>query len=311
MNTKLNNSELIYRKLKITDYDEFRKLFYSCFKKRVSLDFFESRYFSDKFSFCYGAFCKTKLVANVGMISLQLNNNKKERIFSRHSSMVLKTYRGKGIFSYLLQRVKRIIYKKVKLVVMWPNKNNLSNFSLDKNKIIKRKYYLYKISLSRPLLTKTKNYQIDDLIKFKKFIQNNNSFFLKNFIYFKKRYLLYQKDEYFINKFEFKNLSSFFILKRNKDSTGINFVILDHFGSEKIQSKHLSCIIADQSKLIFLSKFKINDINFKLLNFLYLKIGFIKNFNKNQKKLVMLNKEIYLGDTDIFITTRNVRKNIC
>ena len=87
MKIKLKN--LHYRKLRITDYYEFRKLFYSCFKKRVSFEFYKWRYFSNKFSFCYGAFNSSKLIANVGMVSMVLNNNLNEKIFSRHSSMVL------------------------------------------------------------------------------------------------------------------------------------------------------------------------------------------------------------------------------
>ena len=132
MNSKLKNSNLIYRKLKISDYSEFRKLFYSCFNRKVSFDFFKSRYFNDKFSFCYGAFEWSKLIASVGMVSVKLNNNKKERIFSRHSSMVLKNYRDKGIFSDLLKKVKKKISQKVRFVAMWPNKNNFSNLSADK-----------------------------------------------------------------------------------------------------------------------------------------------------------------------------------
>jgi hypothetical protein len=114
--------------------------------------------------------------------------------------------------------------------------------------------------------------------------------------------LSYQKHEYLINKFNFKKLSSFFILKRNKDNSGLNYVILDHFGSEKIKSKHLSFLTNDQDKLIFLSKNKINKSSFKLLNYIHLKIGFIKRFSIKQKKNFFFKKEIFLGDTDIFIT---------
>ena len=81
MNSKLKNSNLTYKKLKISDYDEFRKLFYLCFKKKISFDFFKWRYFSNKSSFCYGAFISSKLIANVGMISVKLNNNKNEIFF--------------------------------------------------------------------------------------------------------------------------------------------------------------------------------------------------------------------------------------
>ena len=105
MNSKLKNLNFIYRKLKISDYSEFRKLFFHCFGRKISFEFFKWRYFSKKFSFCYGAFESTRLIANVGMISIELNNNIQERVFSRHSSMVLEKYRGNGVFSDLLKVV--------------------------------------------------------------------------------------------------------------------------------------------------------------------------------------------------------------
>lgn len=302
MNSKLKKSNFIYRKLEISDYHEFKKLFYFCFNRKINFDFFKWRYFSNKYSFCYGAFENTRLIANVGMISIQMNNSTQERIFSRHSSMVLKKYRGQGIFSDLLKRVKKKISKKVRIIVMWPNKNNHSNFGIETKKIIKKNYYLYKTSSNSTSLKKTKNHHIDELLRLKGHIENENNFFFKNFLNLKQRYLLYQKNDYFINSFKFKKLSSFFIMKLNKDNLGSNYVILDHFGSKKIKSKHLSSLICDQNKLIFLSNKKINKPKIKLLNNLYFKVGFIKRFTLKQKKNFLLNKEIFLGDTDIFLT---------
>ena len=300
MNSKSKNSKINYRKLKISDYEEFRKLFYFCFKRKISLEFFKWRYFNDKFSFCYGAFVSSKLIANVGMISIKMNN--KEKIFSRHSSMVLKKYRGIGIYSNLLNKVKKKILKKARLIVMWPNKNNFSSFGIDKENIINKKYYLYKTSTLNTLSYRIKNHSINELIKFKKFIEINDNFFLKNLVYFKKRYLTYQKNEYLINKFEFKKFSSFFILKRSRDKLGANYTILDHFGSRKIRSKHISYLIMNQNKLIFLSKKKIHKHNYELLNHINFKIGFIKKTNFKEKNNYLYNKEIFLGDTDIFLT---------
>lgn len=304
VNSKLKNLKLIYRKLKLSDYQDFKKLFYSCFGRKVSFKFFKSRYFSDKFSFCYGAFQSSKLIANVGLYSMKLNNDKQEKIFSRHSSMVSKNFRGIGIFSNLSEVVKKKVLNRNNLIAMWPNKNNFASFGIDKKKIFTKKLYLYKVFTKKASFKKTKNFNINELINFKKYIENNNSFYLKNFTYFKYRYLSYQKHEYFINKFVFKKIVSFFILKYNRDNTGLNYVILDHFGSEKIKSKHLSNLIEEQKGLIFLSKKKINKANIKLIDHLYFKIGFIKKFNLKQKNS-LLKKEIYLGDTDIFTTTRN------
>lgn len=310
MKSKLKHSKLIYRKLKISDYNQFRKLFFSCFNKDVTLDFFKFRYFSDKYSFCYGAFKSSILIANIGMYSIKLNNRNNERIFSRHSSMVLKKYRGEKIFSNLSNIVKNKIIKKICLVAMWPNKNNFSNFGQVKKKTIKTKYYLYKSSSSTSSFKQTKNIHIDELVNLKNLVKSKKSFFLKNFIYFKKRYLSYNKHEYFINKFEYQNLKSFFILKYNKDLSGINYVILDHFGSGKIRSKHFSCLVNEKKKLIFLSKRKLFKENYKLLNYFYFGIAFLKTFKLKQKKKFMQNKEIYLGDTDIFITTKELKNKI-
>ena len=84
MNFKLETPKFIFRKLKISDYKNFQELFYLCFKKKVSYNFFKWRYFSDKFSFCYGVFVSSKLIANVGMKMVYLNDKKKKKIFSRH-----------------------------------------------------------------------------------------------------------------------------------------------------------------------------------------------------------------------------------
>ena len=306
MNLKTKKSKLVYKKLKISDFDQFQKLFYLCFKKRISFNFFKWRYFSNKFSFCYGVFKSSKLIANVGLVSIKLNNSKHERIFSRHSSMVSKEYRGIGIFSDLLKKVKKDILKKTKLVIMWPNKNNFANFELNKKEIIKKKFYIYKTTLSKTKLTETKNYNITQLFKFKKYIKCKDSFFLKNFIYFKYRYLSYKKKEYLINKYQNKKNISFFIIKINKDNSGLSHVILDHFGSEKIRGKHLLSLIREKSKLIFLSKRKFTKSNYKLLSNLNFKIGFIKKFRHEQKRAILNSKKIFLGDTDIFITTGKI-----
>jgi len=303
---KVKFKDFSFRILKITDYNEFKNLFYSCFKKKVSYEFFNWRYFSNKSSFCYGVFQSSKLIANVGMISIKPSNKSNNMIYSRHSSMVLKKYRGLGIFSELLGKVRKKISKKTSLVFMWPNKSNYASFGINKKKTINRKYYLYKTCLSSKLSGNTKNYSMDKFTQYKKFIRNDNSLFLKNFNYYRKRYLSYQRNEYFLNKFVYKDLSSFFILKRNKDKSGVNHVILDHFGSKEIYAKHFSDLITNFNKLIFLSKTKRNNSKYKMIDHINLKIGFIKKLNIKEKKIFLKNKEIFLGDTDIFITIRSL-----
>ena len=82
---KLNKSNLTYRKLKLSDYQKFEKLFKKTFKKKISYEFFKWRYFNDRYSFCYGVFRSSNLIANVGMKSMNLNNNKKQRIFPKNN----------------------------------------------------------------------------------------------------------------------------------------------------------------------------------------------------------------------------------
>ena len=173
---------------------------------------------------------------------------------------------------------------------------------MKKKILLKKKYYIYKTNAKNTSYKITENSSISELMRYKNYIKSNNNLFIKNASYLKKRYLSYNRNEYFINKYKFKNFTSFFILKKNKDISGLNYVILDHFGSTRINLKHLSHLINDQNKLIFLSKKKIYKPNHKLVDFINFKIGFIKKVNFRQKKNFLNKKEIYLGDTDTFIT---------
>ena len=88
-------------------------------------------------------------------------------------------------------------------------------------------------------------------------------FFLRILVILKK-YLTHQKHEYFLNKFEFKKHKSFFILKFYKDNSDVNYIIMDHFGSENIRSKLPKLLnAAEQNKLIFLSQKKLIELILK------------------------------------------------
>ena len=91
-------------------------------------------------------------------------------------------------------------------------------------------------------------------------------------------------------------------MKRNKDQSGLNHVILDHFGSKKLYSLHLSHLINSQKNLIFLSEKKYNNSKCRLINCINLKIGFIKKTKIKEKQKSLINKKVFLGDTDTFIT---------
>ena len=83
-------------------------------------------------------------------------------MLSRHSSMVLQNIEVHGIFLRDLQKKLKKKFKKINLIAMWPNKNNYSKFGFN-NKIIKKKYYLYKtIFISNDSLINFENYNIDN-----------------------------------------------------------------------------------------------------------------------------------------------------
>lgn len=301
---KLKKKKFIYRKLKLSDYKQFNNLFYKCFKKKISFSFYKWRYFYNDKSFCYGVFLSSELIANVGIVSFKINDSSQKRIFSRHTSMVLKKYRGQKIFSNLLKTVKQKILHKTKLIVTWPNKNNFSSFGFDTKQIFSKKFYIYVVSQKLKklqLLKIIKNYKIENLIRLKIHSNINDSFFFKNYNYYKRRYLSYQKEEYFINKFQLKGMSSFFILKK-KQKSNLDCIVLDHFGSKKIKSRHFFYLVNSFHKLTFLSKKKINKPNFHLLNFINFQYASSNKLELNQKKNSLYKKEIYLGDTDTFIS---------
>jgi len=301
MRYRYQNLNLIIRKLKLSDYKSFSSLFYSCFKKKISYEFFKWRYFNDRHSFCYGVFVSSQLIANVGMKSMYLNNGMSQMTFSRHSSMVKSRYRGLGIYSKLLNIVRNKISNKVKILIMWPNKNNYGSFGIKKNLIKHRKYYLYKIINKKKIYSKTENFNIESLGNFKNLIVQNNDFFFKDYDYFKKRYISYKKDDYYLNFFKFKNMISVYLIKKNKKKLGYDNVILDHFGSLKIKSKHFNQLKNEKTNLIFLSKRKINKLNYKFINHINIKIGLIKKIN-SLKVNNLIKKEFAMGDTDSFLS---------
>ena len=297
MAQKLDKLKLNFRKLKLSDYNQFKNLFFLCFNKKISFEFFKWRYFSDKISFCYGVFHFSKLIANVGMVSKKLNYKKNTEVFSRHSSMVSPKYRGIGIFSELLNKVKNKELNNTSFIIMWPNKRNFASFGFRNSNIKEKKFYLYQISSKKNPAYRLKKNSIENLVKFKNYIKSdNNSFFYKNYEYFKHRYIGYKKRNYFINEFNYKNSKSFFILKKLKKTSDLKFVILDHFGSKELISMHFFELINCCNQLIFLTKKKVKNKNYKFLNTINFKVGMNKKFN------FKINKDIYLGDTDIFIT---------
>ena len=94
------------------------------------------------------------------------------------------------------------------------------------------------------------------------------------------------------------------MIKRNRDKSGLNYVILDHFGSQKIQALHFSRLLREKRNLIFWTKRKINKLNYKLINHINLNIGFVKSFNFSEKNKNLIDKDFMIGDTDSFLSIK-------
>ena len=74
------------------------------------------------------------------MKSIIINNKNNEIGFSRHSSMVLSDFRNLGLFSYLLEKVKKFHLQGINIVIMWPNNKNFANFNIKEKNLIKGSY---------------------------------------------------------------------------------------------------------------------------------------------------------------------------
>ena len=120
---------------------------------------------------------------------------------------------------------------------MWPNKNNFANFGLNSDQIIKKKYYLYKTILKSNTLNIKNLNNIDELNNLKYLINQKQSFY-KDFNYFKNRYFSYRKNDYYINKFKFKNFESIFHLKISQRKFTKIFGNFRSFWFRKIINKH-------------------------------------------------------------------------
>ena len=126
-------------------------------------------------------------------------------------------------------------------------------------------------------------------------------FFTRTLIILKLDIFYTEKNDYLINKFEFKNFKSFFILKYERDKLDQSFVILDHFGSRKLKSKHMINLINERNKIIFLSDKKIYKNKFKLLNNLNFKIGYIEKYKLKLKNKIFFRKKKFFWEIQIFL----------
>ena len=113
------------------------------------------------------------------MKSIIINNKNNEIGFSRHSSMVLSDFRNLGLFSYLLEKVKKFHLQGINIVIMWPNNKNFANFNIKEKNLIKRKLYLYRTNFHNINKKKLINYDIKNLVNYKKSINNSDTFIRK------------------------------------------------------------------------------------------------------------------------------------
>ena len=117
-----------FRLVKNNDLKKIQKLFFSVFKKKISLNFYRWRYSNSQSRSYINR--NNKIIFNVGFIEKKLNNRYKKLIISRHSSMVHENFRRKGIYSKFFNDFlsNRFINKKYSACIAWPNENNIKTF---------------------------------------------------------------------------------------------------------------------------------------------------------------------------------------
>lgn len=300
-----------YKRVTRQDLPIIQKLFYKVFKKKISQRFYEWRYQRGNTYNSFVAILNNKIIAHVGFVEYQFFN--KEKIFSRHTSFVLEPYRGKNIYTNLLEYAFLFLKQKSSFVIVWPNKLNLKNNIKSKNFFLIEKYFLFYKKYKNYI--NYKNYQLIKLNK-KNFLKNknlfSNSFFIKNNKYIQWRFFFYQKNNYYLLKIN--SSQNFMILQKVFLSKVLYYNIVDYF----IENDQIEYLINSFS---FLKK---NNINFQILvsssNKILIKklkkyklkkkkhsfnVG-IYQLKKNKLRNFLINNiknNIKIADTDVFIKT--------
>jgi hypothetical protein len=303
-------SKLTFRRVQTKDIKLLLKLFKIVFKKKISEEFYNWRYYDNSYS-SFVALYKNNIIAHIGFVEYRFNNNL-NYIFSRHSTFVVPQFQKKGIYYELLKYCFSIIKKKANYIIAWPNLKNLkSSKKHDNFKVINTYDLFYKINF----LTKKNSFFTkisENYLKNLKFTQKNHLFFRdKKFINW--RYNTYHKNKFFF--LDNKRLNHF-IFQKKYFNNKMYYLIIDYYGDYLNYYKEMKLVlkfllrnkinfqvlISNTNKEFdsFFKKEKIKKNTNKFYVGLY-KIG--NNVNLKKKIEKKIKDDIKITDTDIFIET--------
>ena len=303
-------SKLTFRRVQSKDIRLLLKLFKTVFKKKISEEFYNWRYYNKNYS-SFVALYKNNIIAHIGFVEYKFNL-KSNHIFSRHSTFVIPEFQKKGVYYKLLKYSFSKIKIKSNYVIAWPNLKNLESSKRHDNfKVINTYNLFYKINFVNKknfIFTKVS----ENYLKKLKFTQKNHLFFRDpKFIIW--RYKTYLKDNfYFLDDENLKN----FIFQKKYFNKKIYYLIIDFYGDHSKYEYEIKLVLK------YLLK---NKINFQLfvsktnrkLDFFLKKEKIKKNNNKFyvglytigktcnlQKSIVRkIKNEVKIVDTDVFIKT--------
>jgi hypothetical protein len=303
-------SKLTFRRVQSKDISLLLKLFKTVFKKKISEEFYNWRYYNKNYS-SFVALYKNNIIAHIGFVEYKFNL-KSNYIFSRHSTFVIPEFQKKGVYYKLLKYSFSKIKIKSNYVIAWPNLKNLESSKRHDNfKVINTYNLFYKINFVNKknfIFTKV----FENYLKKLKFTQKNHLFFRdKKFIDW--RYNTYQKDQFFF--LDDKKLSHFIFQKKYFNNI-IYYLIIDYYGNYLNYEKEMKLVlklllknkinfqvlISSTNKKFnsFFQKEKIKKNNNKFYVGLY-KIGNNVNLKKNIEKKII--NDVKITDTDVFIET--------
>lgn len=312
-------SKIQFKIVQYNDIQNIIDLFKLVFNKSISKDFYVWRYKDNKKFNCFIAKTEDKVIAHIGFVKYHLNST--DLIFSRHSSMVHRKFRRNRIYTKLLEWGIQKLEPNFGILI-WPNS---INYRVQKKQNLKIKNIEKKYLFHKNILTKRKNQENDFFLKrnietdrLKQCLKNNNtkSIILKDYKFFKKRYLLYDNENlfYFFKKYSYK-LSDLLIVKKLIIQNTINYYAIDYYGDFKNynlmieQFIHYLSINKKNNEIIQFKIFLTNNFYVKELKHLALKKSLKKMLN-----ICIINPEIrlyksmkdynfFLGDTDALIET--------
>ena len=92
---------LLFRQVIKDDVESILKLFKITFKKKISKNFYNWRYYNKSYS-SFVCIYKKKIVGHIGFVKYKLNKND-NYIYSRHSTFVILKFQNKKIYYNLLK----------------------------------------------------------------------------------------------------------------------------------------------------------------------------------------------------------------